>query len=207
MRFADGQEFHNHIYEFDDDLDFGADTEFAVGQDFEGDIEFTGLFNYDDMHGKALQFLGDDVDFYMPPTIVIDGEVYTPPLAIPPGTVFGDGFDYDDMFSDDNGDGVNDEYYLFEPGVEFHADTRFPPMVEFADGFSKNDMLGKEFTFDEGVFFAGDPVFPAGQKIKPGVMWDEPPTFEAGVDIDPGLALPAGTTFSPDLQLPALLPV
>jgi len=109
------------------------------------------------------------------------------------------------MFSDENGDGVNDEYYLFEPGVEFHADTRFPPMVEFADGFSKNDMLGKEFTFDEGVFFAGDPVFPAGQKIKPGVMWDEPPTFEAGVDIDPGLALPTGTTFSPDLQLPAFV--
>ena len=205
MRFADGQEFHNHIYEFDADLDFGADTEFATGQDFEGVVEFLGLFDYEDMKGKALEFKGDDVHFYMPPTVMIDGEAYTPPLGIPAGTVFGDGFDYDDMFSDDDGDGVNDEYYLFEPGVKFHADTRFPPMVEFADGFSKTDMLGKAFTFDEGVFFAGDPIFPAGQKIKPGVIWDEPPTFEAGVDIDPGLALPTGTTFSPDLELPAFV--
>ena len=114
-------------------------------------------------------------------------------------------FDYDDMFSDADNDGVNDEHYLFEPGVKFHADTRFPPMIEFADGFSKTDMLGKTFTFDEGVFFAGDPVFPSGQKIKPGIMWDEPPTFEEGVDMDPGLALPTGTIFSPDLELPAFV--
>ncbi|MEC7711470.1 MAG: NUMOD3 domain-containing DNA-binding protein, partial [Thermoproteota archaeon] len=204
MKFADGQEFHNHIYEFDDDLDFGADTEFAVGQDFEGDIEFTGVFDYYDMKGKSLEFKGD-VDFYMPPAVLIGDEYYTPPLAIPPGTTFGDEFDYEDMYSDEDGDGVNDEYYVFEPGVKFAADTKFPPMVEFAEGFSKDDMMGKEFTFNEGVFFAGDPVFPAGQKIKPGVMWDEPPTFEAGVDIDPGLALPAGTTFSPDLELPAFV--
>ena len=109
------------------------------------------------------------------------------------------------MFSDDNGDGVNDEYYLFESGIEFAADTRFPPNVEFKEGFSKNDMLGKAFTFDEGVFFAGDPVFPSGQKIKPGVMWDEPPTFEAGVTIDAGLALPVNTTFTENLQLPAFV--
>ena len=204
MRFADGQAFDSYIYEFDADLDFGADTEFAIGQDFDGAVEFLGLFDYDDMKGKSLVFNGD-VDFYMPPSVMINGEMYEPPLTIPPGTVFGDAFDYEDMFSDENGDGVNDEYYLFEPGVEFHASTKFPPMVEFADGFSKTDMQGKTFTFNEGVFFAGDPIFPAGQKIKPGVMWDEPPTFEAGVDIDPGLALPAGTTFSPDLELPAFV--
>jgi len=187
MDFAAGGEF-----------EFYADgDDFADGQDFDGDVEFKELFDYDDMYGKEFQFLGDDVHFMMPP----DGSA----LMIPPGTVFGDGFDYDDMFSDSDGDGENDEYYLFESGVEFHADTRFPPMIEFADGFSKSDMLGKEFEFDEGVFFAGDPVFPTGQRIKPGVMWDEPPTFEVGVEIDPGLALPAGTTFSPNLQLPAFV--
>jgi len=206
--FAADQDFSDYIMDFaaGGEFEFYADgDDFAVGQDFDGDVEFKELFDYHDMYGMEFEFMGDDVHFMMPPPVEIDGEIYVPPLMIPPGTTFGDGFDYDDMFSDEDGDGVNDEYYVFEPGVEFHADTRFPPMVEFADGFSKNDMLGKEFVFDEGVFFAGDPVFPTGQRVKPGVMWDEPPTFEVGVDIDPGLALPAGTTFSPNLELPAFV--
>jgi len=206
-KFAADQDFSDYVMDFaaGGEFEFYADgDDFAVGQDFDGDVEFKELFDYDDMYGKKFEFLGNDVHFMMPPDNDGDG-LPDMALAIPPGTVFGDGFDYDDMFTDADGDGVNDEYYRFEPGVKFHADTRFPPMVEFADGFSKNDMLGKEFTFDEGVFFAGDPVFPAGQEIKPGVLWDEPPTFEVGVNINPGLALPAGTTFSPNLQLPAFV--
>jgi len=205
IKFAVGQNFENYIHDFIGEVEFMGEMDFKEGQDFEGDVEFKGLFDYNDMVGKKLEFKGDDVHFFMPPPVLIGDEIYVPPLAIPEGTVFGDGFDYDDMFSDADNDGVNDEYYLFEPGIEFAADTRFPPMIEFADGFSKNDMLGKTFTFDEGVFFAGDPIFPPGQKIKPGVMWDEPPTFEAGVNIDPGLALPLNTKFSENLELPAFV--
>ena len=205
IKFAAGQDFDDYIHDFIGEVEFMGEMDFREGQDFEGDVEFKGLFDYDDMFGKKLEFKGDDVHFFMPPTVLIGDEYYTPPLAIPPGTVFGDGFDYDDMFSDADNDGVNDEYYVFEPGVEFATETRFPPMIEFADGFSKSDMLGKTFTFDEGVFFAGDPIFPPGQKIKPGVMWDEPPTFEAGVNIDPGLALPLNTKFSENLELPAFV--
>ena len=36
-------------------------------------------------------------------------------------------------------------------------------------------------------------------------MWEDPPTFEQGVYKDPGLALPAGTVFSPNLELPAFV--
>ena len=127
------------------------------------------------MKDKALKFLGDDVHFFMPEAVEIGGFTYTPPLSIPPGTTFGDGFDMDDMWTDADGDGQNDEYYLFDEGVEFAADTTFPPNVEFAKGFSKDDMMGKAFTFMEGVFMAGDDDgvihFPTGQTIKPGIMW------------------------------------
>ena len=137
IKFAAGQDFEDHIHDFMGEVEFAGTMDFREGQDFEGDVEFQGLFDYNDMLGKALEFKGD-VDFFMPPPVLIGDEYYTPPLAIPPGTIFGDAFDYDDMFSDADNDGVNDEYYLFEPGVKFHADTRFPPMIEFADGFSQN---------------------------------------------------------------------
>ena len=183
-------------------MTFGADTGFKADQSFAGDVEFSGLFDYGDMLGKSLVFEGD-VDFFMPLPVNIDGEIYVPPLAIPPGTTFGDEFDYDDMFSDADNDGVNDEYYLFEPGVIFAAETRFPPMVEFADGFSIDDMTGKTFTFDEGVYFAGEPHFPSGQTIKPGIMWDDPPRFDSGVTLQSGLAMPADSVFSSGLEMPA----
>ena len=202
MEFADGQAFDSYIYEFEDYVDFGADTEFRAGQDFDGAVEFSGLFDYDDMKGKALVFNGD-VDFFMPPPVETSDGIYVAPLGIPAGTTFGDAFDYEDMFTDANGDGVNDEYYKFDPGVVFAADTKFPPNVEFSDGFSFNDMNGKEFTFNEGIFMGGDPHFPSGQTIKPGILWGGAPKFDPGVVLEPGLAIPEDAEFSQGLALPA----
>ena len=75
----------------------------------------------------------------------------------------------------------------------------FPPNVEFSDGFSFNDMNGKEFTFNEGIFMGGDPHFPSGQTIKPGILWGGAPKFDPGVVLKPGLAIPDDAEFSPGL--------
>jgi hypothetical protein len=98
-KFAEQQEFE-HIMDFTGagEFEFFGDTEFQRGQDFEADVEFKELFDYDDMKDKALKFLGEDVHFFMPESVDIGGVTYTPPLSIPPGTTFGDGFDMDDMW-------------------------------------------------------------------------------------------------------------
>jgi hypothetical protein len=85
-KFAEQQEFE-HIMDFTGagEFEFFGDTEFQRGQDFEADVEFKELFDYDDMKDKALKFLGEDVHFFMPESVDIGGVTYTPPLSIPPG--------------------------------------------------------------------------------------------------------------------------
>ena len=193
-KFSTGQDFSSYTHTFTDHQTFGADTGFKSGQSFGGDVAFSGLFDFNSMKGKALEFEGG-VDFFMPPS----GE----PLGIPAGTIFGDNFDRDSMFVDADGDGVNDKRHMFEAGVIFAANTMFPPRTEFVDGFSFDDMNGKAFTFEEGNFMGGAPHFPSGQTIKPGIMWGGVPTFDSGVTLEAGLALPDNSVFSAGLEMPA----